>query len=388
MLQRIRRATFRSTPSKDTAAALDDISSLSTLTPPVASGRKSSVAGGAGLEDAGTPAATNSKRVESSAPNPGAGRRMRLPQWLRRTKGGADAASQGAGAPPRTPMTPQQLRDHAKFGSSPHLTAHEKGPLTTAEWVAILRRVTRMYEAWNPERLRKDPNFPRATMRRWEGRERLLMKALVYKYGPEPDEADPAAHPKSGARRPSAGRSPSSVRPPSSTSPPASRRASPTPQSTRTVRSASFRSARRRVDSGEALSARALAVEPASLAPGDGAGDVGGAQPQDGAPRRPSSPASSTAALAGRVGEGADWMGTDDEEQRIAFLSQLAERQLPMPQTEGQFHASRMYVDELGRSVYDIETWLDYIQIKGYTNTGRTRAVIGGKSVIGGDEEG
>jgi hypothetical protein len=81
-------------------------------------------------------------------------------------------------------------------------------------------------------------------------------------------------------------------------------------------------------------------------------------------------------------------MGTDDEEQRIAFLSQLAERQLPMPQTEGQFHASRMYVDELGRSVYDIETWLDYIQIKGYTNTGRTRAVIGGKSVIGGDEEG
>ena len=54
-------------------------------------------------------------------------------------------------------------------------------------------------------------------------------------------------------------------------------------------------------------------------------------------------------------------------EQRIAFMETLAERSLPMPQGEGQWHASRVFVDHLNRSVYSVEQWVDYLQIQGYS---------------------
>jgi len=63
---------------------------------------------------------------------------------------------------------------------------------------------------------------------------------------------------------------------------------------------------------------------------------------------------------------GANWMG-DDMAERIAFMEILAERRLPMPQNEGQFHASRIYIDVEQCSRYSIEQWLDYLQLHGYS---------------------
>jgi len=58
---------------------------------------------------------------------------------------------------------------------------------------------------------------------------------------------------------------------------------------------------------------------------------------------------------------------SDDMAERIAFMEILAERRLPMPQNEGQFHASRIYIDIEQCSRYSIEQWLDYLQLHGYT---------------------
>lgn len=42
--------------------------------------------------------------------------------------------------------------------------------------------------------------------------------------------------------------------------------------------------------------------------------------------------------------------------------------QLPMPQSESQFHAARIFLDTENRAVYDVEQWLDYIQLtRNYT---------------------
>lgn len=60
------------------------------------------------------------------------------------------------------------------------------------------------------------------------------------------------------------------------------------------------------------------------------------------------------------------WVG-DDMEERISFMEILAERRLPMPQNEGQFHASRMFIDAENRSRYSVEQWLDYLQLHGYS---------------------
>eukprot|EP00658_Telonema_sp_P-2_P068113 TRINITY_DN5703_c0_g1_i2.p1 TRINITY_DN5703_c0_g1~~TRINITY_DN5703_c0_g1_i2.p1 ORF type:complete len:163 (-),score=30.21 TRINITY_DN5703_c0_g1_i2:481-969(-) len=53
--------------------------------------------------------------------------------------------------------------------------------------------------------------------------------------------------------------------------------------------------------------------------------------------------------------------------ERIAFMEILAERRLPMPQNEGQFHASRIFIDAEQRSRYSVEQWLDYLQLHGYS---------------------
>jgi len=46
----------------------------------------------------------------------------------------------------------------------------------------------------------------------------------------------------------------------------------------------------------------------------------------------------------------------DDVEDRITFMELLADRSLPMPQSEAQWHASRIFMDHLDRcidSLYD-----------------------------------
>eukprot|EP00930_Biecheleria_cincta_P002163 TRINITY_DN103198_c0_g1_i1.p2 TRINITY_DN103198_c0_g1~~TRINITY_DN103198_c0_g1_i1.p2 ORF type:complete len:114 (-),score=14.87 TRINITY_DN103198_c0_g1_i1:384-725(-) len=60
------------------------------------------------------------------------------------------------------------------------------------------------------------------------------------------------------------------------------------------------------------------------------------------------------------------WVG-EDFQQRIEFLEALAQRSLPMPQNEGQFHASRVYIDSRGESEYSIEQWLDYLRLHDYS---------------------
>eukprot|EP00438_Fugacium_kawagutii_P017549 Skav228537 [mRNA] locus=scaffold1887:168639:169007:+ [translate_table: standard] len=57
----------------------------------------------------------------------------------------------------------------------------------------------------------------------------------------------------------------------------------------------------------------------------------------------------------------------DDLEERIAFMQTLADHSLPMPQNEGQFHAARVFSDATGRSEYNIEQWMDYLRLQGYS---------------------
>lgn len=64
--------------------------------------------------------------------------------------------------------------------------------------------------------------------------------------------------------------------------------------------------------------------------------------------------------------QGGAWVG-DDLKARSAFMELLAQQSLPMPQNEAQFHASRVYVDSLGCSVYSVEQWMDYLRVKGYS---------------------
>lgn len=61
-----------------------------------------------------------------------------------------------------------------------------------------------------------------------------------------------------------------------------------------------------------------------------------------------------------------NWL-PDDLEQRIAFMQALADHSLPMPQNEGQFHAARVFSDTTGRSEYNIEQWVDYLRLQGYS---------------------
>eukprot|EP00471_Norrisiella_sphaerica_P003278 CAMPEP_0184488992 /NCGR_PEP_ID=MMETSP0113_2-20130426/14033_1 /TAXON_ID=91329 /ORGANISM="Norrisiella sphaerica, Strain BC52" /LENGTH=373 /DNA_ID=CAMNT_0026872145 /DNA_START=157 /DNA_END=1278 /DNA_ORIENTATION=+ len=58
------------------------------------------------------------------------------------------------------------------------------------------------------------------------------------------------------------------------------------------------------------------------------------------------------------------WLGTSDEKDRENFMVCLATKKLPMPQTESDWHAARVYVDSLQKSVYDVEQWRDFLQLK------------------------
>mmetsp|Transcript_12739 Transcript_12739/g.31274 ORF Transcript_12739/g.31274 Transcript_12739/m.31274 type:complete len:444 (+) Transcript_12739:261-1592(+) len=65
-----------------------------------------------------------------------------------------------------------------------------------------------------------------------------------------------------------------------------------------------------------------------------------------------------------RTGRGSSWLGDNDEKDREEFLLNLSRQKLPMPQNEGDWHAARVYVDSLQRSLYDIEQWRDYLSLK------------------------
>lgn len=43
-------------------------------------------------------------------------------------------------------------------------------------------------------------------------------------------------------------------------------------------------------------------------------------------------------------------------------MQRLSKHRLPMPKNESQFHAARIYMDDVGRSVYCVEQWVDYIR--------------------------
>ena len=57
------------------------------------------------------------------------------------------------------------------------------------------------------------------------------------------------------------------------------------------------------------------------------------------------------------------WIG-DDTAERQEFLKLCASAGVRLPQTECEFHAARMYIDDLDKAVYDFETWGDYVQLK------------------------
>jgi len=63
-------------------------------------------------------------------------------------------------------------------------------------------------------------------------------------------------------------------------------------------------------------------------------------------------------------GRAVDWLGGDDQEERESFMVRLSTQKLPMPQTESDWHAARIYVDSLQKSVYDVEQWCDYLSLK------------------------
>lgn len=57
------------------------------------------------------------------------------------------------------------------------------------------------------------------------------------------------------------------------------------------------------------------------------------------------------------------WLSPEDVGQRKQFLEALIQQGLPLPRSELDYHAARVYIDSEDRSVYDIEQWTDYIQL-------------------------
>ena len=57
------------------------------------------------------------------------------------------------------------------------------------------------------------------------------------------------------------------------------------------------------------------------------------------------------------------WLSPEDVGQRKRFLEALIQQGLPLPRSELDYHAARVYIDSEDRSVYDIEQWTDYIQL-------------------------
>ena len=59
------------------------------------------------------------------------------------------------------------------------------------------------------------------------------------------------------------------------------------------------------------------------------------------------------------------WLDSEEVRSRDIFCRQLQRIGVPVPQTEGEFHAARVYNDAVGRATYDHEQWTDYLEIKG-----------------------
>lgn len=52
-----------------------------------------------------------------------------------------------------------------------------------------------------------------------------------------------------------------------------------------------------------------------------------------------------------------------DKRDRAVFVRKLTKRRLPIPSSECEFHAARFYSDQLGKAVYDVEQWQEYLQL-------------------------
>ena len=62
------------------------------------------------------------------------------------------------------------------------------------------------------------------------------------------------------------------------------------------------------------------------------------------------------------------WLSADDMQQRKVFLGQLLQAGLPLPRSELDYHAARVFIDVQNRSIYDVEQWTDYMQLSGRYN--------------------
>lgn len=63
--------------------------------------------------------------------------------------------------------------------------------------------------------------------------------------------------------------------------------------------------------------------------------------------------------------ESATWMPQGDQKEKESFMLELTRLKLPFPQRPGDWHAARVYIDSLNKSIYDVEQWCDYLRIKG-----------------------
>jgi len=59
-----------------------------------------------------------------------------------------------------------------------------------------------------------------------------------------------------------------------------------------------------------------------------------------------------------------NWLGDTDKKQREEFVQKIRLIGAQPPETEGDFHAARVYIDAKKMSVYDCEQWLDYLRLK------------------------
>jgi hypothetical protein len=99
--------------------------------------------------------------------------------------------------------------------------------------------------------------------------------------------------------------------------------------------------------------------------------------------------AATTTTAAAEERRGLSWLSPDDMEQRKAFLHELIQQELPLPRSELDYHAARVYVDATQSSVYDVEQWLDYIQLTNrYTPDVGTHSSTGGSGSAGGSSAG
>ena len=63
------------------------------------------------------------------------------------------------------------------------------------------------------------------------------------------------------------------------------------------------------------------------------------------------------------------FLPADDAIQREEFCAALKKQGLPLPTTEGEFHAARFFIDSENRAEYDVEQWKEYLRLMG--NVGR-----------------